>query len=47
MIAREVTVVQVAGLMELSERHAWRLLAAYRKEVASAIAHGNRRRLLT
>ncbi len=48
LIAGEVTVVQAAGLMELSERHAWRLLAAYRaayrKEGASAIAHGNRGR---
>ena len=44
VIAGEVNVAQAAGLMELSERHAWRLLAAYRKEGASAIAHGNRGR---
>ena len=33
-----------AQLMGVSERHTWRLLAAYRKEGASAIAHGNRGR---
>ena len=33
-----------AQLMGVSERHVWRLLAAYRKEGASAIAHGNRGR---
>ena len=33
-----------AELMGVSERHAWRLLAAYRKEGASAIAHDNRGR---
>ena len=27
------------------ERHAWRILAAYRKEGAAALAHGNRGRL--
>ena len=36
--------VQAAVLMEVSERHAQRLLAAYRKEGASVIAHGNRGR---
>ena len=40
----EVTVGVAAGLMGVSERHAWRLLAGYRKEGASAIAHGNRGR---
>ena len=42
--AGEVTVGVAAGLMEVSERHAWRLLAAYREEGAAAIAHGNRGR---
>ena len=28
----------------MSERHAWRLLAAYRARGAAALAHGNRRR---
>lgn len=44
VIAGEVTVEQAAGLMGVSERHAWRLLAAYREEGAAAIAHGNRGR---
>ena len=42
--AGEVTVGVAAGLMGVSERHAWRLLAAHRQEGASAIAHGNRGR---
>jgi transposase len=36
---------QAAKLMELSLRHAKRLLAGYRKEGATALAHGNRGRL--
>lgn len=44
VIEGEVTVLEAAGLMGVSERHAWRLLAAYREEGASAIAHGNRGR---
>ena len=40
----EVTVAEAAGLMGVSERHGRRLLAAYRKEGAAAIAHGNRGR---
>ena len=40
----EVTAVKAAGLMGVSERHGRRLLAAYRKEGAAAIAHGNRGR---
>ena len=42
--AGEVTVGVAAGLMEVSERQAWRLLAAYREEGAAAISHGNRGR---
>ena len=40
----KVAVADAAGLMEVSERHTWRLLAAYRKEGAAAVAHGNRGR---
>lgn len=40
----KVTVVEAAGLMKVSERHTWRLLAAYRKEGPAAVAHGNRGR---
>lgn len=38
------SVVQAAGLLALSERHVWRLLAAYRREGAATLAHGNRGR---
>ena len=44
VIEGKVTVVQSAKLMGVSERHAWRLLAAYREEGAAAVAHGNRGR---
>ena len=40
----KVTVAKAAGLMGVSERHGWRLLAAYRKEGPAAVAHGNRGR---
>ena len=40
----KVNVAEAARLMGVSERHSWRLLAAYRKEGAAAIAHGNRGR---
>ena len=40
----KVLVAEAAGLMGVSERHAWRLLAAYRKEGVAAVAHGNRSR---
>jgi transposase len=39
-----LTVDKAARLLELSPRHVWRLLTAYRKEGASALAHGNRER---
>ena len=35
---------QAAEILGVSERHVWRLLAAYRKEGAAALAHGNRGR---
>ena len=44
VIAEEITIAQAAALMNLSERHARRLLAAYRKDGAEALAHGNRGR---
>ncbi len=37
-----LTVDKAAMLLEVTPRHVWRLLAAYRKEGTSAIAHGNR-----
>jgi len=38
-------VSEAAELMAVSERHTWRLLAAYRDEGVAAIAHGNRGRV--
>ena len=40
----KVRVAKASGLMGVSERHGWRLLAAYRKEGPAAVAHGNRGR---
>ncbi len=34
-----------AQVLGVSERHGWRLLAAYRKEGAAALAHKNRGRM--
>ena len=39
---RKLTVNKAAALLALSPRHVWRILTAYRKEGASALAHGNR-----
>ncbi len=38
----QLTVVEAAGLLALSERQARRVLAAYREEGVTALAHGNR-----
>ena len=45
VLERHWTVAEAAQLLGVSERHAWRILAAYRKEGAAALAHGNRNRL--
>jgi len=45
VLERRTSVVEAAQLLGVSKRHAWRLLAAYRKEGAAALAHGNRERL--
>jgi transposase len=42
---KKMTIGQAATLMQVSLRHAKRLLAGYRKEGASALAHGNRGKL--
>ena len=39
-----MSIAQAAELLGVSERHARRLLAAYRKDGAAALAHGNRGR---
>ena len=44
VLAEEITIGQAAALMDLSERHARRLLAAYRELGVGALAHGNRDR---
>lgn len=38
------SVKEAVGVLGVSERHGWRLLAAYRKEGAAVLAHGNRGR---
>ena len=42
VLERQWVVAEAAQLLGVSERHTWRLLAAYRKEGAAALAHGNR-----
>ena len=44
VLERQWAVAEAAQLLGVSERHTWRLLAAYRKEGAAALAHGNRGR---
>ena len=38
----QVPIAQAAELLGVSERHARRMLAAYREQGAAALAHGNR-----
>ena len=44
VLEHQLPVSQAAEIMRVSERHAWRTLAAYRQEGAAALAHGNRGR---
>ena len=44
ILTEHITVDQAATLMGVSTRHVWRLLAAYRKDGAAALAHGHRGR---
>jgi len=44
VLERELCVREASNLLGVSERHGWRLLAAYRREGAAALAHGNRGR---
>ncbi len=44
LLAEHITIDQAATLMGVSTRHTWRLLAAYRKEGAAALAHSHRGR---
>ena len=42
LLAEHMTLDQAATLMGVSARHTGRILVAYRKEGAAALAHGNR-----
>ena len=42
--SKEIEVKEAATVLDLSLRQTWRLLAGYRKEGCSALAHGNRGR---
>ena len=44
VLEHQLPAAQAAEILGVSERHAWRILAAYRKEGAAALAHGNRGR---
>jgi transposase len=41
---KQIEVREAATLLKVSERQTWRLLAAYRREGAAGLAHGNRER---
>ena len=45
VLAGKMGVGEAAYILGLSERHTWRILAAYRKYGAAVLAHGNRDRL--
>jgi transposase len=38
----QLRVSEAAMVLGVSERHTWRMLAAYRRQGAAAVAHGNR-----
>jgi len=44
VLEKQMGVGEAAYLLGLSERHTWRILAAYRREGAAALGHGNRGR---
>ena len=43
VLEHQLPVCQAAEIMGVSDRHVWRMLAAYRKEGADALAHGRNR----
>ena len=45
VLSKKCNAMEAAQLIGVSERHLWRLLAAYRKEGAAALIHGNRNQL--
>jgi len=44
VLEKQMGVGEAAYLLGLSKRHVWRILAAYRREGAAALGHGNRGR---
>ena len=44
VLEHQVTIDEATEVLAVSGRHLWRILAAYRKEGAAALAHGNRGR---
>ena len=44
LLEHQLSAAQAVDILGVSERHSWRLLAAYRREGAAALAHGNRGR---
>ena len=44
VLAGDLQASQAAEILGISERHAWRLLAAYRARGTAALGHGNRGR---
>ena len=44
VLEHHLPIAQAAEIMGVSERHTKRLMAAYRREGAAALAHGNRGR---
>ena len=44
VLKSRLPIAQAAGIMGVSEGHTERLLAAYRRDGAAALAHGNRGR---
>jgi len=44
VLEKQMGVGEAAYLLGLSKRHTWRILAAYRREGAAALGHGNRGR---
>ena len=44
VMAGDLQASQAAEILGISERHAWRLLAAYRARGTAALGHGNRGR---
>lgn len=44
ILEKHWTMEEAAKVMGVSERHGWRILSAYKKEGAAALAHGNRGR---